>query len=81
MRCPDCGRDFPVKPEVVIAKEPCKCGLTVDVRIARCIMVAVLVGILTLGSCTVVQSFLNSRLAEKGDQIETNGTLVKPEKK
>lgn len=34
MRCPDCGHDFPVKPEVVVQKEPCRCGLT---EFARCI--------------------------------------------
>jgi hypothetical protein len=77
MRCPDCGRDFPVKPEVVIQKESCKCGLTADTRIARYLMVVVIIMIVTLGSCTVVQSFLNARLAEKGDYIGSNGTLEK----
>lgn len=37
MRCPDCNRDFPVKPEVVVQKEPCKCGMT---EFARCFRIA-----------------------------------------
>jgi hypothetical protein len=84
MRCPDCGADYPVKPEVIIQKEPCKCGITPDVRIARTVArtigVAVVILVLAMGSCTAYQSYLNSTIAEKGDTIETNGTLSKPSK-
>jgi hypothetical protein len=84
MRCPDCGADYPVKPEVVIQKEPCKCGITADVRMVttvyRTIGRAVVMVILSMGSCTAYQSYLNSKLAEKGDMIEPRGTLSKPAK-
>lgn len=43
MRCPDCGHDFPVKPEVVVQKEPCECGLTEFARLARCVVVIIAV--------------------------------------
>ncbi len=84
MRCPDCGADYPMKPEVVIQREPCKCGITEDVRIAttvaRTVAVVVVIAIVFLGSCTAYQSYLNSKIAEKGDSIQPNGTLSKPEK-
>jgi len=35
MRCPACNHDSPVKPEIVIQKEPCKCGLTEFARTFR----------------------------------------------
>ena len=85
MRCPDCGTDYPVKPEVVIKKEPCTCGLTAEVRIAgtvvRGIATAVIFVILSLSGCTVFQSYLNSRLAQPGESINSDGGLWKPFKK
>lgn len=85
MRCPDCGVDYPVKPEVIKEKEPCKCGLTSEVRIAttaaRTIGGVVVMMALSMGSCVSYQSYLNSKIAEKGDSIQPNGTLLKPERK
>lgn len=81
MRCPDCNRDFPIKPEVVIQKEPCKCGLTTEVRLARTIALAVIAIVLLMAGCDAWQSYLNSTIAEKGDSIHPNGSLRKPEKK
>lgn len=85
MRCPDCGADYPVKPEIVIQKEPCKCGLTAEARIAstlaRTIGSAVVMIVLSMGGCTAYQSYLNSKIAEKGDSIHQSGMLLKAEKK
>jgi len=81
MRCPDCNRDFPIKPEVVIQKEACKCGLTNEVRIFRTLSLAVVAIILCMAGCNAYQSYLNSTIAEKGDYLQPNGSLVKPEKK
>jgi hypothetical protein len=49
MKCPDCGHDFPAKPEVVIQKEPCKCGMTSEFRQLR-------VGAVTI-LCIVLSAF------------------------
>lgn len=52
MRCPDCNRDFPVKPETVIQKEPCKCGLTEFARNFRIgAYVAILFILCAFGAC------------------------------
>lgn len=54
MRCPDCGHDFPAKPEVVKEKEPCKCGLTADVRITKLAVTGFICLILSLlGGCWI----------------------------
>lgn len=81
MRCPDCGTDFPVKPEVIVKTEPCKCGLTSEVRFIGRVVAAIVIIALSMSGCTAYQSYLNSRIAEKGDSIRSDGSLEKPEKK
>lgn len=52
MRCPDCNRDFPIKPEVIVEKEPCKCGLTETARNLRIYaLVAIAALLCSLGAC------------------------------
>jgi hypothetical protein len=81
MRCPDCAREIPLKPEVVVQKEPCRCGLTEEARISLYLLIAIVFMIFMMGSCTSYRSYLNSKLAKPGDSIDTNGDLIKPEKK
>lgn len=58
MRCPDCGHDVPLKPEVVVEKLPCECGLDGEVRIARYVCVGFVSLMLTLfGSCWVNEHY------------------------
>lgn len=76
MRCPDCGSDIVLKPEVVVQKEPCKCGTTEFTRIARYFLFAVITLMLCLTSSCWVVAYHNAKIATKGDVMFQDGTLI-----
>lgn len=65
MRCPDCGHVFDTKPEIVIQKQPCECGLETEARIARAVSAAVICAILALfGGCWVSNHYTTKAIIE-----------------
>ncbi len=69
LKCPDCGHRFQTKPEVVIQKEACKCGLESEARVARSISLAAVALFLSLfGGCWVTAHY-NAEIAKKDQKL------------
>jgi hypothetical protein len=65
MRCPDCGTDFPVKPEVVVEKQPCKCGLTAETRTIRIIAIPIMIVLCFVALCTTAHYIYENYVLQK----------------
>lgn len=71
MRCPDCGHDVPIKPEVVLQREPCKCGLTEFARTFRMGSIVVLFVVLSLfGGCLTEMYWTTKQVEMMKDHYE-----------
>lgn len=87
MRCPDCGSDIVVKPEVVVEKQPCKCGLTTEARAIKIVATALAIVISFIAACTTIhyayenyvlqKAIADGSLKVKVTDYDANGRPVK----
>ncbi len=81
LKCPDCGHRFQAKPEVVIQREPCKCGDSTEARVARAFSYAVMVIFLSFfGGCWATAHY-SAQIAKKGQELGPFNQLIDAPKK